>query len=312
MIIQQNAIARLGNFLDPQFQIESYQEEIPIFPIANSTSFLKANAEFFSHPQWAETYFDACHRYPEFKQRWQAVSETWDDKIVVDIGCGPGNLYASLGGKPKLLIGVDVAIGSLKMAREVGYTPVLADAHHLPFVSSFADIVALNATVHHCDDMVKVLVEAARLVCFGGTLIVDHDPQLSAWNYRGLAMVLYKMRLPLYKLIFRNLHIKSSERLAALKTEAHHRPGDGVTSALFYQNLRPLGFTVKLYPHNNTVGAEVVEGNRGQLPHWRYSLGQRLSGINPNTPGAALSLMCVAKKEQKPPLETVPLELRID
>ncbi|AMW29054.1 class I SAM-dependent methyltransferase [Arthrospira platensis] len=312
MTIKPKTIPGLGDFLDPKFPIVSYDQGIPKFTIPNYTAFVQANAEFFSHPEWAKTYFDACHRYPKFKQRWQAVSGTWDDKIVVDIGCGPGNLYASLGGKPKLLIGVDVALGSLKMAREIGYTPVLADAHHLPFISGFADIVALNATVHHCDDMVKVLVEAARLLRPGGTLIVDHDPQLSAWNYRGLAMILYKIRLPLYRLFFRNLHIKYSERLAALKTEAHHRPGDGVTSALFYQNLRPLGFTVKLYPHNNTVGAEVVEGHFGQPPHWRYGLGQRLSGINRNTPEAALSLMCVAKKEQELPLETIPAELRID
>ncbi len=29
--------------------------------------------------------------------------------LGVDIGCGPGNLYATLGGSPKLLIGVDIS-----------------------------------------------------------------------------------------------------------------------------------------------------------------------------------------------------------
>ena len=33
---------------------------------------------------------------------------SWDDKIVVDIGCKHLYLYATLGGKPRLLIGVDM------------------------------------------------------------------------------------------------------------------------------------------------------------------------------------------------------------
>ena len=62
------------------------------------------------------------------------------------------------------------------MAREVGYTTILADAHHLPFVDGFADIVVANATVHHCDDMSRILTEAARLVRPGGLLFTDHIP----------------------------------------------------------------------------------------------------------------------------------------
>ena len=56
-----------------------------------------------------------------------------------------------------MLIGVDVSRGALEMAQKIGYTPVLADAQHLPFVSGFADIVTLNAALHHCDDMVQAL-----------------------------------------------------------------------------------------------------------------------------------------------------------
>ena len=81
-----------------------------------------------------------------------------------------------------------------------------------------------------------------------------------------------------------------------LATELHHKPGDGVTSELFYQTLEPLNFTIKLYPHNNTGGTEVLQGDYGKPPHWRYRVGQILSGIDPNTPGAQLSLMCVATR----------------
>ena len=260
---------------------------------------IQANSYYFDNPEWAKNYFKGCHRYKAFKARWQAAMGSWDDKIVVDIGCGPGNLKASIKGSPGLLIGVDVSRGALKMAQKIGYKPILADAHHLPFIDNFADIVALNATLHHCEDMVKVLTEAARLVRTGGILIIDHDPQLSAWNYKGLGMFLYNIRLPIYQFFLRNIHIRKEERTCMLETEIHHKPGDGVTPELFHQILDPLGFTVKFYPHNNTGGTEVLQGDYGQTPHWRYRIGQILSGIAPNTPEATLSLMCIATRNIK-------------
>ena len=270
--------------------------EIPTCLIADLSPAIQANSYYFDQPKWAKKYFKYCHRYAAFKVRWQAAMGSWDDKIVVDIGCGPGNLYASIKGSPKLLIGVDVSRGALKMAQEIGYKPILADAHYLPFIDHFADIVALNATLHHCEDMTKVLTEAARLVRPGGILIVDHDPQLSAWNYQGLGMFFYNIRLPIYQLILRSVHIPKDERVSMLATETHHKPGDGVTPELFHQTLEPINFTVKLYPHNNTAGAEVLQGDYGQPPHWRYRVGQILSGIDPNMSEAALSLMCVATR----------------
>ncbi|MEI2579629.1 hypothetical protein [Scytonema sp. PRP1] len=52
---------------------------------------------------------------------------------------------------------------------------------------------------------------------------------------------------------------------------------------------------MKVYPHNHTVGAEVLQGIYGRS-HMKYRFSQWLSGINPNSPEAALSLMCVARR----------------
>lgn len=261
------------------------------------TSSIQANSVYFSHPEWAETYFNACHRDDLFGERWYAAAGPWDNKIVVDVGCGPGNLFANLGGKPKLLIGIDVALGSLKMAKAIGYTPLLADAHDIPLVSEFADIVVVNAVLHHCDDMAKVLAESARLVQPGGLLMVDHDPQLTGWHYKGLGLLLYKLRLGfIYRFFLRDLYVPDEERLCALATEVHHCPGHGVTRDLFLETLQPLGFQVNLYPHNNAIGADALLGDWGKPPHWRYRLGQFLSGINCWSADAALTLMCVATR----------------
>ena len=103
------------------------------------------------------------------------------------------------GGSPALVIGVDVARGSLEMARDVGYLPLLADAHELPLRSEIADVVALNGTLHHCEDMDRVLMECARLVKPGGVMVIDHDPQLSAWDYKLLGLAMWKARKPIYR-----------------------------------------------------------------------------------------------------------------
>ncbi|MGC9503219.1 class I SAM-dependent methyltransferase [Baaleninema sp.] len=272
---------------------------VTISPEAITQAFT-ANAEYFGHPQWGRSYFEACHRDRAFIDRWQAATGTWDDKIVVDIGCGPGNVFASVGGRPKLLIGVDISLGALKMAAELGYQPLLADAQNLPLRSQIADIVVVNATLHHCDDMTRALQEAARLVKPGGVLVCDHDPQQTAWHYKGLARLFWEARLPLYRWLKRGGHASQSEQECALASEAHHVPGDGVTVEFFHSVLDPLDFTTRIFPHNHDLGAEIFQGNIGRAAS-KYRIAQRLSGIDVNSPEAALSLMCVAERSSDKP-----------
>jgi SAM-dependent methyltransferase len=188
-----------------------------------------------------------------------------------------------------------VAPVSLEMAAKLGYVPLLADATHLPFHSGFADIVTLNAALHHCDDMEAVLKEAARLVKPGGLLISDHDPQLSAWNYKGLAKLLWKSRLIWYKITGHGFHKTNSQQYWGLACEIHHKPGHGVTKQMFQSVLEPLNFSVSVFPHNHNLGAEVLSGQTGKAD-LKYRLGNFLSGRDPDADTSALSLMCVAKR----------------
>lgn len=286
----------LKPYLSNNVVISTSEEGLPTYDLPPLSSFSQANRYFFGHPEWGKEYFETSHRHKKFRDRWQAATGSWDDKIVVDIGCGPGNLYATVGGSPKVLIGVDISPGALQMAKEVGYTPFLADAHQLPLVDGFADLVVANATIHHCDNMAQVLSEAARLVKPGGLLVTDKDPQMTAWNLKGLGLLLRNIRFGVYRIIGSRYYIPEEERKARFDTETHNqRPGDGVTPDLYYQTLQPLGFEVKLYPHNHDLGAEVLKGQFGRMP-WKNRLGQRLSGINPQTPEAAQSTMCIAKR----------------
>ena len=265
------------------------------FEIANRSKEIEANAKYFDHVDWAKEYLDYCHRSPSFVDRWQSALGDWNGKIVIDIGCGPGNIYASLAGKPQHLIGIDVAPASLKLAYDLGYTTILADAHNLPLLSDVADVVTLNATLHHCQHMDIVLKEAGRLVKPGGLLITDHDPQYSAWNYKGPARLLWNARLLLYALIGRGFHKSAEQQRCALESEIHHKPGHGVSHDLFHKALDSNKFEVKIFPHNHTLGADVFNGKMGKAG-FQYRLGNILSGRHPNAEKAALSLMCVARK----------------
>lgn len=259
------------------------------------TDAIQANATYFGNPVWAQEYLDFCHRDAHFRSRWLAAAGDWTDKVVIDLGCGPGNIFATVGGTPKLLVGVDVAPGSLELAAKLGYTAVLADAAQTPFQSQVADIVAINASLHHCDDMAAVLREGARLVKPTGVLVTDHDPQRSAWDYKGLAKLMWDARLWVYRAIGHGFHKTGNQQTWGLKTEVHHRPGDGVTREFFRSTLEPLGFDVRVYAHNHQIGAEALQGEVGPA-QWKYRVGNALSGRRPSSPTSALSLMCVATR----------------
>lgn len=261
----------------------------------NASEGLKANTFYFNNPEWAEEYLTYCHRDENFKSRWKKALGDYFNKIVVDLGCGPGNIFANFPEKPKLLIGVDVAKKSLEFSKKAGYLPVLADASNLPFKSCFADIVILNAALHHCDDMAAVLSEAARILKPGGTIITDHDPQKSAWDYKGIALLLWKSRIFIYRITGHGFHKEKGQQYWALKTEIHHKPGHGVSKEFFVKNLLPLGFDIEIYPHNHNEGEEIFNGKTGKAA-FKYRLGNLLSGRNPYSKSSALTLMCIAKK----------------
>jgi SAM-dependent methyltransferase len=285
----------LQPYLSPTAEVNWGNEDLPVCEVKNRTPGLDANSLYFDHEDWALNYFEHCHRDPQFRARWHRATGAWDGKIVVDIGCGPGNVFATVGGDPKLLIGVDVSRGALRMAGELGYSPILADAHALPFISGFADIVVVNAALHHCDDMARVLSEAGRLVAPGGVLVTDHDPQLSAWDFKGPAKWAWDLRLFVYRWLKMGFHGSIEEQSLGLQSEIHHMPGSGVTRDLYATVLTPMGFDVQVFCHNNEVGASAFADDFGRS-RMKYRLAQAISGVNPNTPEAALSLLCRATR----------------
>lgn len=297
MVLDSIDFLALAQYLRADAQIDWHQA-IPNCKIPNWTRGMQANASFFGDPEFGEKYFKLENSSQAFSNRWQAAIGDWDAKIVVDIGCGLGNLYAAVGGSPRTIFGVDISHGALVHATQQGYTPLLADAHHLPFIDGFADIVTLNAALHHCDDMARVLAQAARLVRPGGVLITDEDPVAQTQTYQGLALVVVaaRSRFPMYWLPGRASVYKSPKEQAwRLATEIHNcKPGDGVTPALYADTLEPLGFEIELYPHYHNVGDKLFQGEQGKLG-FKDTLIQILCGDS--APPPPQSMMCIARKQ---------------
>jgi SAM-dependent methyltransferase len=290
------SIAMLEPFLSPDATVCVNADDLLASDIPRFSSAMAANSYFFGHPVWGKEYFETSHRSDIFRERWQAATGSWDNKVVIDIGCGPGNLYATVGGSPKALIGVDISPGALKMARECGYMPLLADAQNLPLADGCADLVVANATIHHCDDMAKTLAEAARLVKPGGILVTDKDAQSTALSLKGFGLLLREVRFSFYWIIRSKYYLSPEYRIARQATETHNnKPGDGITPEIYYKTLEPLGFDVDIFPHNHDLGIEVLAGSIGKMP-WKRRLAQRLSGIDPDARESAQSIMCIAKK----------------
>jgi hypothetical protein len=68
---------------------------LAVAPIDFKNAYTRAKAVYFDNHVWASEYFRACHRDDTFKDLWQAAIGSWNDKVIVDIGCGPGNLFAA-------------------------------------------------------------------------------------------------------------------------------------------------------------------------------------------------------------------------
>jgi SAM-dependent methyltransferase len=290
----------LAPYLDDSVALIVGDDGIVTAPIGHWTPGMIANRDFFNHPAWAAEYFAHENASPALQQRYQAAMGHWDGQVIVDLGCGPGNVFARLGGKPQVLIGVDIAGKALARSRQYGYVPLLADAHRVPLRDGCADMVIANATLHHCDDMAQVLAEAARLVKPGGLLITDQDPQVTAWRFRGLGFLLhhakYSPLFPVFRWVVGRPLATWNQQMARFHTERHNQwPGDGVDLAMYDRILSPLGFEFQLFPHNHTVGAAVLDGEWGKAPRLiRWS--QQLSGMNPDVVTSAQSVMCVARR----------------
>ncbi len=125
-------------------------------------------------------------------QRWRAAllrhAAVDAGDVVVDLGCGTGDLCVLAAAAGARVIGVDFAAGMLAAARRRGVRVALvrADACRLPIPAACATVITSAFALRNFDSIPVVLSEAARVLRPGGRLaLLEVDEPTGALTRRG-------------------------------------------------------------------------------------------------------------------------------
>lgn len=100
------------------------------------------------------------------------------DQVVVDLGCGTGDLLLGLAKKSRLTIGVEKAPRMLDQARRrilaegVDVDLRIGAIEHLPLRDEEADVAVINMVLHHLASPVNAIAEVGRILRPEGLFIL--------------------------------------------------------------------------------------------------------------------------------------------
>jgi SAM-dependent methyltransferase len=106
---------------------------------------------------------------------------TRDDLLVLDVGCGAGNMIHHLA-RYGPVMGVDSYGKPLTVAHGRGYIVSQGRGEDLPFPDSSFDIVAALDTIEHVQDEAAILRNLARVVRPGGLLALTGPAFMALWS----------------------------------------------------------------------------------------------------------------------------------
>jgi demethylmenaquinone methyltransferase/2-methoxy-6-polyprenyl-1,4-benzoquinol methylase len=139
--------------------------------------------------------YDLMNRVLTFRldQRWRRMAvrlaQIRPDDVVIDLGCGTGDLCALAATADARAVGVDFAAGMLAAAqrRRVPAFLVRADAAQLPLSTACAAVALSAFALRNFVSIAQVLSEAARVLRPGGRLVLlevdEPSGALSRWGH---------------------------------------------------------------------------------------------------------------------------------
>jgi len=92
--------------------------------------------------------------------------------FVLDVGCGTGSITNEIKKNVKFVIGIDVSIGMVKLAKKKGIICVVADAENLPFKRDVFDKVICITTIQNIENQEKGMNEMERVCKKKGMVII--------------------------------------------------------------------------------------------------------------------------------------------
>ncbi|WFM70096.1 methyltransferase domain-containing protein [Halomonas sp. CKK8] len=153
-------------------------------PLATPASSSAAPADDW-RTRVARAFSRAAPRYAERAVAQRIMAEPLLSRLparaerVLDLGCGPGEMAASLArhfGRGCTVSGLDLAPGMLEVARRThGDTArwLCGDAAALPLGDASQDLVVSNLAIQWCPDLDAVMAELHRVLRPGGRALVN-------------------------------------------------------------------------------------------------------------------------------------------
>jgi ubiquinone/menaquinone biosynthesis C-methylase UbiE len=142
------------------------------------------NANLLYHDMIAEHYEEdesLAGSHDEYNQRRveeivHNISLESGNSLFLDVGCGTGNVLKFGRKYFGEVVGVDLSLNMLRIAKSRGGEVIQADALHLPFVAEVFDCVSCFSVVHHIYDQKLFFREIRRVLKEGARLYTDWDP----------------------------------------------------------------------------------------------------------------------------------------
>jgi 2-polyprenyl-6-hydroxyphenyl methylase / 3-demethylubiquinone-9 3-methyltransferase len=97
-------------------------------------------------------------------------------QLVLDAGCGGGLVAKGLAGAGATVVGLDLSLGSLRVARRAAgprFRPAGGRLERLPFADGTFNAVVAADVLEHVGDLPAVVAELARVLGPGGSLAFD-------------------------------------------------------------------------------------------------------------------------------------------
>jgi ubiquinone/menaquinone biosynthesis C-methylase UbiE/uncharacterized protein YbaR (Trm112 family) len=142
------------------------------------------NANLLYHDMIAEHYEEDeslagshdDHNQKRVEEIVHSISLNGENSLLLDLGCGTGNVLKFGRRFFKEAVGVDLSLNMLRIAKSRGSEVMQADALDLPFLSEVFGCVSCFSVVHHIYDQRPFLREIHRVLKKGGWLYTDWDP----------------------------------------------------------------------------------------------------------------------------------------